>query len=158
MSTAIVYASKHGTTAEIARRMTTRIGGNTTLFDLADGSPDLSPYSTVVLGTAIYAGQPKSDMKAFCRTVKLSGKRLGLFVCGMEQDPAKQATELANAFPKHLRKQAATEAFLAGRFLFSAMNLAERFITKRIAKTSQDVDSIDDDAITAFASSLTGTE
>lgn len=158
MSTAIVYASKHGTTAEIARRIATQTGGDTTLFDLADGSPDLSAFSTVVLGTAIYMGQPRSTMKAFCGTAKLSDKRLGLFVCGMEPDPSKQTEELVNAFPADLRKQAMTHAFLPGRFLHSAMNMAERFITKRVAKTNQDVDAIDDDAITRFAMSLASIE
>jgi len=42
-------------------------------------------------------------------------------------------------------------AFLGGRFQFASMTRLERFIVRRIAKTSTDVDAIDEAAIDAFA-------
>jgi menaquinone-dependent protoporphyrinogen oxidase len=72
----------------------------------------------------------------------------------MEQDSAKREEELANAFPEELRSRAVAAAFLPGRFQFSKMNMAERFIIKRIAKTSQDVDATDDEAVAHFAACL----
>jgi menaquinone-dependent protoporphyrinogen oxidase len=154
MTTAIVHASKHGATAEIARRIANKIGGETRLFDLDDGAPDLSEFTTVILGTAVYAGQPMKAMREFTRTASLAGKRLGLYASGMESDLAKRDEELADAFPDELHAQAVVEAFLPGRFQFSKMSLAERFIIKRIAKTNRDVDGTDEDAITAFAAKL----
>lgn len=156
MSTAIVYASKHGATAEIAKRIGSHIGSGSRLFDLADGNPDLTGFGTVILGTAIYAGQPTSAMKKYLQSADLAGKTLGLFVCGMEADATKRAEETLAAYPEDLRSQAAATVFLPGRYQFSKMNMAERFIIKRIAKTNQDVDAIDDRAIAAFAESLLG--
>lgn len=158
MNTVIAYSSKHGTTAEIARLIAARINGKSHLCDLASGPPDLSAFSTVVLGTAIYVGQARPEMKSFCRTENLSGKRLGLFVCGMEKDSNKQSEELSGAFPKNLQEQAVVRAFLPGRFRFATMSMTERFIIRRIAKTGHDVDAIDPDAITAFTTQLVGSE
>jgi hypothetical protein len=95
-----------------------------------------------------------AKMKEICRTAPLAGKRVALFVCGMEQDPAKRDQGLANAFPAALRAGAVAAAFLPGRFQLGAMSVAERFIIKRIAKTNQDVDAIDDAAIAAFAAEV----
>jgi menaquinone-dependent protoporphyrinogen oxidase len=153
MTTAIVYASKHGSTADIAHRIASQIG-DAQVFDLADGAPDLTGFDTVALGTAIYASQPMRSMKDFCRAVSPAGKRVGLFASGMERDEAKRGEELAGAFPEELRSAAVATAFLPGRFQFSKMTPAERFIIKRIAKTSQDVDATDDAAIAAFAEAL----
>ncbi|MDR1634258.1 MAG: flavodoxin domain-containing protein [Bifidobacteriaceae bacterium] len=154
MPNAIVYASKHGATAEVARRIAAHLNGRARLFALDDTVPDLSSFTTVVLGTAVYAGQPMKAMKEFCGSAPLSGKRLSLFVCGMEQDPAKRDAELAAAFPEQLRAGAIATAFLPGCYRFSKMNMAERFIVKRIAKTSGDIDAIDDSAIAKFAAAL----
>lgn len=154
MSTAIVYASKHGATAEVASRIASQIGRDTALFDLADGTPDLTDYQTVVLGTAIYAGQPTGAMKKYAGAVDLAGKTLGLFACGMEGDPTKQAEEATTAFPQRLQSQAVVAAFLPGRYQFSKMNVAERFVIKRMKKTDKDTDAIDDAAIAGFAASL----
>lgn len=155
MNTAIVYASKHGATAEIARRIASHIGGATVLFDLAEGGPDLTDFQTVVLGTAVYAGAPIGAMKKYLPKVDLAGKTLGLFVCGMEADSSKRAEEVTAAYPEKLRTQAVAIAFLPGRYQFSKMNMVERFIIKRIAKTDKDVDVIDDDGIATFAAALT---
>ncbi|MDR0436081.1 MAG: flavodoxin domain-containing protein [Propionibacteriaceae bacterium] len=81
MTTAIVYASKHGSTGEIAKRIASHLA-DATLLDLADDTPDISEFATVVLGTAVYANQPMSAMKDFCRTALLEDKRIGLFAPG----------------------------------------------------------------------------
>ncbi|MDR1512753.1 MAG: flavodoxin domain-containing protein, partial [Propionibacteriaceae bacterium] len=89
MTTVIIYASKHGGTAALAESVAARVG-DAQAFDLADGAPDVAGFGTVVLGTAVYAGQPMTSMKEFCRAAPLAGKRVGLFVSGMEQDSAKR--------------------------------------------------------------------
>jgi menaquinone-dependent protoporphyrinogen oxidase len=154
MTTAIVYASKHGATAEVARRIADGLSGPVALFDLDDGSPDVTSFETVILGVPIYAGQPVASLKAFIQAADLAGQRLGLFVCGMEQDPAKRLDELATAFPDELRRRAVVAAFLGGRFQFKKMNPAERFIIKRIAKTKDDVDGIDEAALAGFVAQI----
>ena len=157
----VVVASKHGTTAEIGRRIAQALGG-AELVNLADGAPQVAGYDTVVLGTPIYAGQPMSQVKAFARTLLddgaagggLDGARLGLFASGVIKEPQERAKELADAFPAPLRDRAAVTEFLPGGYRFAALKAFERFIIKRVTKSDADVDLIDDDAITAFAAAL----
>lgn len=156
MRAAVVVASKHGTTVEIGRRVAQALGGDVPVLDLADHHhhPDVSGYDTVVLGTAVYAGQPRAQMKAFTQLADLGGKRLGLFVSGMLPDADARATELAAAFPPALNDSATATAFLGGAFQFDKLNRFERFVVKRFAKVTTDVDAIDDRAIGAFAQAL----
>ncbi|MDR0944908.1 MAG: flavodoxin domain-containing protein, partial [Bifidobacteriaceae bacterium] len=147
--------SKYGATADIAHRLAGRLGPDTQVFDLADGQPDLTGFDTVVLGTAIYAHQPLPAMKEFTGATPLDGKRIALFMGGMETDPAKRAAEVEAAFPPELAARARNVAFLGGKFQFAKMNAPERFVIKRIAKTKTDQDQVDDAAIAAFAATLT---
>ncbi|MDR2974116.1 MAG: flavodoxin domain-containing protein [Propionibacteriaceae bacterium] len=154
MTTAIVYASKHGSTADIARQIADGLGPDTTVFDLATTQPDLIGFDTVILGTSIYAGSPMATMKTFAQTDALHGKRVALFASGMESDPAKRDAETKAAFPSELADRALTVAFLPGRYQFAKMNVAERFLIHRIAKTKTDIDATDDAAISAFIATL----
>lgn len=187
MKSAVVFASKHSTTADIARRIAQGLAGakpeereaagsdtepqaaetqapepqaaghrDVMVFDLADGIPDLTPFDLVVLGTPIYAGQPLPAMKDLLRTDIPDSARLGLFVIGMVPDADGRERELANAYPEELRARATAAAFLGGRLHFSRMNRFERFVVTRMAKTSTDVDAIDEDALSRFVSELRG--
>lgn len=151
METAVVFASRHGTTAEVAGLLATELGPGSVTCDLADGPPDLSRYDAIVFGTPVYAGKPRPELGRFLGQANLEGKRIGLFVCGMEVDPTKRAAEMSAAFPPDLAARATTIAFLGGRFRFDLMNAAERFIIGRIAKTKVNQDAIDRDAIVRFA-------
>ena len=155
MQTAIVYATKHGATAEVARRLADQFSSEATVFNLADAEPDLTEFETVVLGTAIYVGQPMATMKAFAPKAQLDGKRLGLFICAMEDDPATIQKELSGAFPDELHEKAVAKACLGGRFQLGKMSAPERFIIKRLKKIKQDVDAIDSAGIVTFARQLT---
>ena len=153
MKTAVVYASKYGTTSQIAHLIADGIGATT--FDLADGAPDLAGFDCAVLGSPIYAGRP---MKAMAELVArgIDVPQVGLFICGMRDDPAERAQEVEAAYPAGLRQRAVATAFLGGRFQFAKMSRIERFIVKRIAKTSVDVDGIDQAAIEQFLTALRG--
>ncbi|WP_165350478.1 flavodoxin domain-containing protein [Xylanimonas protaetiae] len=155
MRAAVVVASKHGTTLEIGRRVARALGADVPVLDLAeDQHPDLAAYDTVVLGTAIYAGQPRAHMKAFAQIADLDEKRLGLFVSGMVPADGAREEELAAAYPPALRDRATAAAFLGGSFQFDKLNRFERFVVKRVAKATADVDAIDDRAIDRFAREL----
>lgn len=154
MTTAIVIATKYGATAEIAERLAGEIPGGARVMDLADGEPDLADHPTVVLGTAIYAGKPLPAMRRFASSLDVTGRRIGLFVGGMEPDPLKRDLELAAAYPEELRRHAIAMAFLGGRFQLAKMRPIERAAIWVIAKVTSDVDGIDQAAIEAFAATL----
>ena len=154
MTTAIIYATKYGTTEYVAQRIAQGLSEDTQLFSIRDGVPSLDEYDTLVLGTAIYAGQPMKQMTKFIKSLDYSSKRVALFVCGMETNPDKRNQELVAAYPQDLRNHATVSGFLGGQFQFSRMNRAERFIIHRIAQALEDSNQIDEAAIQEFITAL----
>ncbi|GAB2469178.1 flavodoxin domain-containing protein [Xylanimonas ulmi] len=151
MRAAIVVASMRGTTAEVACRVAEAIADDVPVFDLVDGPPVVSAFDTVVLGTAIYRGQPMASMRRYAAsTTDLVGKRIALFVCGMSRDPVTREAELAAAYPGALLDVAVARGFLGGRVQTTSLNALERLAVSGVAQASQDVDAIDDHAIGAF--------
>jgi menaquinone-dependent protoporphyrinogen oxidase len=154
MKTAIIYTSKHGTTAKVAQMIAGRLtGSQVSIIDLKkDRRPDLHSYDGIILGTSIYAGASSKTVQRFCKEniETLAQKQLALFVCGMEQDSAKQQQELANAYPQELYECAVSKCFAGGEFQFDKMNFFERAIIKRIAKTDKIVSQIKENEIDRF--------
>jgi len=154
MKIAIIYATKHGTTEKVAELISEKLQGNEiSLINLAKTSNlDIKMFDYLILGTSIYAGNGIKAMKNFCEAnlVVLQEKPHSLFICGMEPNAEKQQTELENAFPLELSKSAVNQCFLGGEFLFEKMNFFEKFIIKRIAKTSENVSAIKYDNLEMF--------
>lgn len=154
MSTAVVVATKHGTTAEIGHRLAAQLGPGVVVHDLADGSPDLCGVETIVLGTPVYAGMPHKAMKQYVASADLEGRQVALFVVGMLPSPEQRAQAFANAYPEALRERAVAGDFLTGRFRFDRLSTFERFTVRWVTKTTQDIDAVDDDAITRLADAV----
>jgi menaquinone-dependent protoporphyrinogen oxidase len=154
MKIAIVYFSKHGTTAKVAQMIAERLTGNqVAVIDLKKVKcPDLNSFDGIILGTSIYAGTSPKTMQRFCKEniEELKQKQLSLFVCGMELDETKQQQELANAYPQELVRHAVSTCFAGGEFQFEKMNFFERAIIKRIAKTDKNVSQIRESEIDRF--------
>ncbi len=149
MTTAIIYASSHGTTEKIAKQIQVGLGiDNTRLFNLKTiKTVDLSPFDTVVIGGSIHAGQMQGRVKAFCKKnmVDLLQKRVGLFMVGMNEPQFEN--EFNNAFPELLRKHGVASKGVGGEFLFEKMNFIERLIVKKVSGISHNVSKIDDGKI-----------
>jgi len=159
MKTAIIFASKYGTTEKVAAMIAEKLKNcnEIEIFSLKKNpNPDISQFEMVILGTAIYAGSALKKMKKFCRANKqvLLQKKLGLFVCGMEPTKDKQDQELQDAYPEVLHKNAVATGFMGGAFLFEKMNFFERSIIKKIAKTTTSVHQISESAIGEFVKNL----
>jgi menaquinone-dependent protoporphyrinogen oxidase len=154
MNIAIIYTSKHGTTAKIAQMIAGRlIDSQVSIIDLKkEKCPGLNSFDGIILGTSIYAGTSSKTMQRFCKEniEALKQKRLALFVCGMELDETKQQQELANTYPQELVRHAVSTCFAGGEFLFEKMNFFERAIIKRIAKTDKSVSKIRESEIDRF--------
>jgi len=160
MKAAIIYASKYGTTEKIAGSIAKKLKNTNevALFSLKKNlNPDISGFDTVILGTSVYAGRASKKMKTFCRMNEpvLLQKKTGLFVCGMHTDKAEQEKELKEAYPETLHNNAVATAFTGGAYLFEKMNVFERLIIKKIAKTTTSVHRIDCDAVDEFVKKLT---
>ena len=154
MKTLIVFATKHGTTREVAERIAARIEG-AAIHDLKkDGSPPLDSYDCVIIGSSLYAGAIRREAKAFMAksTNALHGKKVGLFLCGMEASGA-QGFFNAN-FPKEILQIAKTTAFTGGIFDPQKASAFERLVIKIVTKKSVYVNTINDSTIDQFAAAM----
>ena len=159
MKTAIIYASKHGTTEKVAGSIAQKLSetNEVELFSLKKNpNPDITGFEMIICGSSIYAGQASGKIKSFCKaneTVLLQ-KKTGLFVCGMHPNKAQQEKELNEAYPAVLLKKAVATGFLGGEFLFEKLNFFERLMIKKIAKTNSSVHRINWDAMDGFVEKL----
>lgn len=156
MTTAVVYASRYGSTSGIAHHIAQQLGPDTATFDLADGDPDLSGYDLVVLGTPVYLGRPLGLMERFAGSAALGDRPVALFVGGLETDPAKQDAATGQVFPSELVDRAVAVGFLGGRLLSDRVGMTDRFAFRRATgtKIKGDVDAVDRDAIDRFVSQV----
>lgn len=156
MKTAIIYSSKHGTTEKVANMIADKIAetNDVTLIALNDNpTPDISGYEKVILGTSIYMGKPRDNMKNYTknRQAAFDGKIIGLFICGGETRPDKQAEELKKAYPDYLHNMALAEGFMGGEYNLEKMGTMERKAIKMKAKIKESKSFLNYEAIDAFA-------
>ena len=90
MTYLIIYMSRHGTAARVATEIKEKLGTEkTTLVDLEkDQVPSLDEFNTIIIGGSVHAGTIQQELMTFCIRNKseLLNKRLGLFMCFMNND------------------------------------------------------------------------
>ena len=157
MKTAIIYYSKKATTQKAAKIISEKLNSQEGLIDLKN-KPfiDISTYERIIIGSPIYAGNSHNKVKKFIASNlnHLLNKEIGLYVCGMERDEAKQREELERAYPKELIDKAKSKQFLGGEFLFENMNFFEKMIIKKIAKTDKSISEINHQNIDRFVKDI----
>ncbi|MDR1790292.1 MAG: flavodoxin domain-containing protein [Propionibacteriaceae bacterium] len=160
MTTAVVFASKHGTTAQVADQIAEALDG-ATLIDLGvNPSPELGSFDAIVVGGPVYAGQPMKALKSFlaAHANTLLAKPLALFVCGMEPDPAKRDAEIAATYGEPLSSHAVGVWFAGGAFRFDKLGFLEKAIVKRIAHVTESTTIRYDDVPAQIAAALKGAQ
>ena len=140
-NTIIVYASRHGTTAEYAKSLLKLLDGNVDLCSLderANSMPDMSDYDTIVVGGSIHYGKNSKLVTSFVKNnlELLRKKRLGLFVTSFF-DGDKALKQLNNAYPKELLDKAIVADFYDGELLFPKMNFFEKIVAKVVLKAEE---------------------
>ena len=154
MKTLILYATKHGGTHDVAKRIAKKIHG-AVIHDLKQANiPPLAEYDCVIFGSSIYVGQVRKEAKAFLvqNANKLKEKKLGLFLCGLQESEEKQC--FASNFPPDILESAKATSFLGGIFDPDKAGFMERFIIKAVAKMKGYTDKIDNDKIERFAEEM----
>lgn len=156
MKTLIAYASKHGCTERCARLLEEHLDGETELVNLKEKTDvDFSDYDTVILGSPVYIGKILKEVDTFAKTNlnELEQKTVGLFICGMQEEHTLR-NELEVNYPPELQEKAVVRECFGGAFDFSDLNFAEKMITKKVAKVTEDVSAIREDVIQSFAETL----
>jgi len=150
MKTLILYATKHGTTHEIARRIAGQTGDATVHNLKQRGAPALDSFDRIIIGGSIYAGMMRKEAKTFLsrNADVLRRKELGLFLCCL--DAYKQKEYFDTNIPSELLQSAKATAFLGGIFDPEKSSFMERFIMKLAAKQPKYINNIDDVEIRSF--------
>ena len=154
MKTIILYATKHGAAAEIAKRIAAQIDG-AIMHDLKQADiPTLSDFGCVIVGSAIYAGTFRKEAKDFLaqNTNELITKKLGLFISGMSESESDDAFK-ANV-PDDVLQAATVKSVLGGIFDPKKSNFFERLIMKIVTKQSGYVSNITDEKIATFVEAI----
>ena len=156
MNTAIVYSSTHGTTEKTAHQIQELLGKkNIDLYNLKTVTTiDLSLYDKIIIGGSIHAGNIQLGIKKFCNqnTVELLQKKLGLFLCCMNEDA--HTKQFHAAYPEILRNHAIASCIAGGEFLFEKMNFFQKLIVKKVSGFKTTVSKINNDAIEEFVLQL----
>jgi len=160
MKTLILYATRHGCAEKCAAKLGAALQGEVITANFKDaGAIDLEDYETVVIGGSIHAGKVQKRVKDFCtkNLDVLKNKRLGLFLCCMEEGP-KADEQFAGAFPEILVRAATAKGLFGGALDFDRMNWLEKAIIKKVSKIDTSVSKIKEQAILDFAAVLNGLE
>ena len=151
MKTLILYATKYGTTAEIAKRIADNIE-DSVLHDLKHGDmPTLTDFDCIIIGSSIYAGMIRKEAKVFLsqNADALMAKKYGLFLSGMSQGDEKVLFN--TAFRPEVLQCATAVSLLGGVFDPKKVNFIERAIMKAVSKSSEYSSTIDNAKIKDFA-------
>jgi menaquinone-dependent protoporphyrinogen oxidase len=142
MNVLVAYASRLGSTKEIADRIGARLRsrGIDGLVRPVESIGDLTPYDAFVIGSAVYAGQWLSVASRFIRDnqAALSGRQVWLFSSGPIGETATRHQQVEPADIPELRSivLAADHRVFAGSFdrgtvEGSDLGFGERFIARR---------------------------
>ena len=100
MKALIAYATKSGAARECAELLATRLP-NAELCDLYAGSPDISEFDTIIIGSGVRMGRIYKPLRKFMQDNlgALTAKRLAIYLCNGS----------AEAFPEIVDKNIAPE-------------------------------------------------
>lgn len=153
MNTLIVYASKYGCTEKCAELLSKELIGKVDIINLKQASNiDISKYEKIIIGGSIYIGKIQKEVKEFCskNLDKLKEKRIGLFICGMQEGETIN-TEFNQNFNPELIKIADAKEHFGGEFIFDKMNFMEKIIVKKVSKVTSNKSNILENNIYKFA-------
>jgi len=156
MSVLIAYATRYGCAEKCAKMLAEKLTDTTDLCDLAkDKKIDPAAYDTVIVGGSMYMGRIMKQVPAFLQkhADTLKGKRTGFFLCGMAEgeDIVK---ELEASFPEEIRASALVAAPFGGECIVSKLKPFHKFIYTKVAKTEEDLNRVDAEAIGRFAEAV----
>ncbi|HDQ44282.1 MAG TPA: flavodoxin [bacterium] len=155
MKTMIVYQSMHGCTEKCAAKLQAVLPGGADVVNLKETKKaDPQQYDAVIIGGSIHAGRIQGGIKRFCAAHRetLLEKKLGLFLCCMEEEQAQK--QFDENFPEPLRKHAKAQGIFGGEFDFERMNFIARTIVKKVSGMTESVSKISEEAIRKFVEDL----
>jgi menaquinone-dependent protoporphyrinogen IX oxidase len=155
MRSLIVYATKHGFTGEIARKLGALVPDSETA-DISSGDLiDLGPFERIVAGGPVYHGILLRSVRRFCRSnlSELLRKETALFVVGISgRDTLGEYLEAA--FPAELRKRSTALGLFRGGIDAEQLNGLESLVVRSVKKIRGSITFYDEADLHAFAEKL----
>ena len=151
MKTAIIFATNHGCTEKCANELKHQID-NSELINLETNSQfDISSVNNIVIGGSIQAGRINKLISNFIDKNKntLLDKKLGLFICCMDEDLAEK--QFDNAYPIELREKAIAKGLFGGEFDFDKMTSFEGALIKKMTGIEKSISKINNKEIHDFS-------
>lgn len=157
MKILIVYATKYGCTQKAVTLLKSQLGENVSSVNIMkDKVPELKEYDTVVLGGSIYIGKIQKQMYNYMlkHAEELKTKRLGLFICAGEQDPAIIEKELKDSFPEELFSRAVVKEVFGGELHIDKISFIEKHMIRIVKGATQGYSNLSEDKIGKFAKDI----
>ncbi len=156
MRTLIAYRTKYGTTAQCARTLAQKIGGEVTLADLArEPHAAADGYDVVLVGGSIYAGKIQRQVLSFCERNReaLLSRKVGLFLCCLFT--GEEATvQMQSSFPDWLLAHAIARAFPGGQVRFDQLSLIDRLLVRSLPHPRGDISRLRPEALEELAGAV----
>jgi menaquinone-dependent protoporphyrinogen oxidase len=144
----VAYASKHGSTREIAEAVAGKLASQDLAVDVRDVGEvsDLSEYDATVLGSAVYMGRFLSEMRRFtdAHRSELQSKPVWLFSSGPIGDPPAPAGDPPDLTSTAGEIGAVGFRSFAGRLDRADLGLKERLVVKAVKAEAGDFRPWDD--------------
>ncbi len=157
----VVYATKRGTTGDVAGMVAKRLDGAVELYNARSGrlfragaaegdgkkppAGFLGGYDLIVVGTPMYIGEPLSQIKQLCaRQEQVMGKAgYALFTCGIGTQEEDEKF-IKNHLPAMFIEKATSYRHLGGEVRLERMNVLARGIFKNMPSPGIDHAAIDE--------------
>jgi menaquinone-dependent protoporphyrinogen oxidase len=157
MTVLVTYASKYGSTEEIAQRIaaTLRRSGLDTDLQPVDAVRDVEPYAAIVLGSAIYYGSWLKEAREFVHRYEtaLAARPVWLFASGPLGVEVKDAEPQPKEFAEFQQSVMPREhRVFFGALDYSQLSFMERMVVKGVR--APDGDFRDWNAIEEWAESI----
>ncbi|MGB9666028.1 MAG: pyridoxamine 5'-phosphate oxidase family protein [Candidatus Cryosericum sp.] len=156
MTTCVLYASRYGTTRDIAKALA-RILGPARAWPIEGFEPDRHPCQFVVIGAPIYDDEPDAGVLRFVQDQQewLTRRTVALFTSSLAPDSdGRYRAPLARLLGPAL----ASSASLGGRLSMASLTAADRAAMKSFARTTNsvlaDADTVDWHAVTTWGLQL----
>lgn len=105
----VAYASKHGTTREVAESIAATLGEQHLDVDIEDAAHvrDIAPYDALVVGGGLYMGKWHSDAQHLLKRHRheLAEKRLAVFGMGRTRSRKRRSPSQASSSIAHLLRR-----------------------------------------------------
>lgn len=157
MKSIIVYATRYGCSAEVAKLIQQGLESDCTLVNImTEKVPQLDSFDTVILGGSIYIGKVQKELTSFVNAnlKQLLSKKVGLFLCAGTPKQDDRDKELQGAFPPELLAHAVAKDILGYAFTFEKMRFFDRLIMKKIKGDSVSTSEYFDKRILLFVKAL----